>query len=104
MTEREGYGGVMRSKDLAVRSSSDKEPGLASGHVGALVRRPLGDRARSFAQRIVKKASERTVMVCSQCELTGGPFSREEAAHLLRIHEQMHHGIAMHRSPLPPAF
>lgn len=94
----------MRSKDLAVRSSSEKGPGQVSGHVGALSRRPLGDRARLLAKRVLKRANARTVMVCSQCELTGGPFSREEAAHLLRIHEQLHHGIAMHRPPLPPAF
>ena len=94
----------MRSKDLAVRSSSEKGPVLVSGQEGAPVRRPLTGRARSIAQRVLKKAGSRTVMVCSQCELTGGPFSREEAAHLLRIHEQLHHGIAMHRSsPLPPA-
>ena len=94
----------MRSKDLAVRSDSEKGPDETSGQVGALSRRPLGDRARSFAQRVLKKTTARTVMVCSQCELTGGPFSREEAAHLLKIHEQLHHGIAMHRStPLPPA-
>ncbi|GAB6900274.1 hypothetical protein [Kineosporia succinea] len=93
----------MRSKDLAVHSDSEKKPVLVTGPVGAGSRRPLGDRARSFAQRVLKKGSARTVMVCSQCELTGGPFSREEAAHLLRIHEQLHHGIAMHRPPLPPA-
>ncbi|GAB3268843.1 hypothetical protein [Kineosporia babensis] len=95
----------MRSKDLAVRSSSEKRPGQAPGSDGALVRRPLGEVARSFALRFLGKAGAHTVMVCSQCELTGGPFTREEAAHLLRIHEQLHHGIAMHRSsPLPPAF
>ncbi len=93
----------MRSKDLAVRSSSEKKPGSPSGSVDALPRRPLGGRARSLAQRVLKRANARTVMVCSQCELTGGPFSREEAAHLLRIHEQLHHGIAQQRSPLPPA-
>jgi hypothetical protein len=95
----------MRSKELAVQDSSEKKPDHASGQVGAMARRPLGHRARSFAQRVLRKTTARTVMVCSQCELTGGPFSREEAAHLLRIHEQLHHGIAMHRSsPLPPAF
>lgn len=93
----------MSSKDLAVRSGSEKKPGHSPGPAGAVSRRPLGVRARTFAQRVLKRTTSRTVMVCSQCELTGGPFSREEAAHLLRIHEQMQHGIAMHRPPLPPA-
>jgi len=93
----------MRSKDLAARSSSEKKPGHPAGSVGVLPRRPLGNRARLLAQRVLKKAGARTVMVCSYCELRGGPFSREEAAHLLSIHEQLHHGIALHRTPLPPA-
>lgn len=42
-------------------------------------------------------------MICKSCELTGGPFTAAEAAHLLAIHEQMHHGVvSMHRPTLPP--
>jgi hypothetical protein len=43
-------------------------------------------------------------MVCPSCELTGGPFAPGEAALLLAVHEQMHHGgVSMHRPSLPPA-
>ena len=42
-------------------------------------------------------------MICELCELTGGPFAAGEAAHLLEIHQQLHHGaIARHRPALPP--
>jgi hypothetical protein len=45
----------------------------------------------------------RTVMICDQCELTGGPFAPGEAAQLLEIHLQLHHGsVSRHRSALPP--
>jgi hypothetical protein len=42
-------------------------------------------------------------MICSSCELVGGPFGADEAALLLKVHEQLHHGdLSMHRAPLPP--
>ena len=45
----------------------------------------------------------RSVMICESCELTGGPFAPGEAAHLLEIHQQLHHGaVFRHRSSLPP--
>ena len=43
-------------------------------------------------------------MICQSCELTGGPFAPGEAALLLSVHEQLHHGgVSQHRPPLPPA-
>jgi hypothetical protein len=43
-------------------------------------------------------------MICQSCELTGGPFAPGEAALLLAVHEQLHHGgVSLHRPPLPPA-
>jgi hypothetical protein len=41
-------------------------------------------------------------MICQSCEMTGGPFSPAEAALLLSVHEQLHHGVAPHRPNLPP--
>ena len=53
---------------------------------------------------VLRRSSGRTVMICSSCELVGGPFGAEEAALLLKVHDQLHHGgLALHRAPLPPA-
>jgi hypothetical protein len=52
---------------------------------------------------VFRRSAGRTVMICSSCELVGGPFVAEEAAFLLKVHEQLHHGgLAFHRAPLPP--
>jgi hypothetical protein len=74
--------------------------------------RPRTGRSRSTAKRTRSLLSvmlrrpalqARTVMICQSCELTGGPFAAGEAAHLLAVHEQMHHGaVSLHRPPLPP--
>ena len=33
-------------------------------------------------------------LICPVCELSGGPFSPEEAAYLIGIHRDLHHGIS----------
>lgn len=40
----------------------------------------------------VSQTSALAVMTCRSCELTGGPFSQAEAAHLVEIHDRLHHG------------
>ena len=62
-------------------------------------------RARNLLSAVLRRPGRpaRTVMICQSCELTGGPFSPAEAALLLSVHEQMHHGVAQHRPHLPPA-
>ena len=72
-----------------ITTNHDK-PGRVRGLLGVVLRRP--------------KRSARTVMVCESCEMTGGPFAPGEAALLLAVHEQLHHGgVSLHRPPLPPA-
>jgi hypothetical protein len=64
------------------------------------------NRSQGILQAVLgrRKARAKTVMVCPSCELTGGPFAPGEAALLLAVHEQMHHGgVSMHRPSLPPA-
>jgi hypothetical protein len=66
----------------------------------------IGGRSRRFLRGLVRKplSRARTVMFCDLCELTGGPFAPGEAAHLLEIHVQLHHGgVSRHRSALPPS-
>jgi hypothetical protein len=63
-------------------------------------------RARSLLTAVLRrpKLQGRTTMICQSCEMTGGPFAPGEAALLLAVHEQLHHGgVSMHRPPLPPA-
>jgi hypothetical protein len=31
-------------------------------------------------------------LICPVCELSGGPFEPEEAAHLIGLHNDLHHG------------
>ena len=65
----------------------------------------IGTRSRKFLWGVLRKpiSRSRTVMICELCELTGGPFAPGEAAHLLEIHVQLHHGgVSRHRSALPP--
>ncbi len=63
-------------------------------------------RARALLRGVLKNPTSpaKTVMFCQLCELTGGPFNPSEAALLLKVHEQLHHGgVSLHRPPLPPA-
>jgi hypothetical protein len=64
-------------------------------------------RARSLLTAVLRKPkmlTSRTTMICQSCEMTGGPFAPGEAALLLAVHEQLHHGgVSLHRPPLPPA-
>ena len=63
-------------------------------------------RARSLLTAVLRRPrlQGRTTMICQSCEMTGGPFAPGEAALLLAVHEQLHHGgVSMHRPPLPPA-
>ena len=63
-------------------------------------------RARGLLSVVLRKSrlQARTTMICQSCELTGGPFAPGEAALLLSVHEQLHHGgVSQHRPPLPPA-
>jgi hypothetical protein len=96
---------VKTPKDLAARSTrkGSVRPPL-SGPAGRRSRsRILGIRARSIVRMVFRRSSGRTVMICSSCELVGGPFGADEAALLLKVHEQLHHGdLSMHRAPLPP--
>jgi hypothetical protein len=65
----------------------------------------MASRARTLLFGVLKNPTSpaRTVMICQSCELTGGPFSPREAALLLSVHEQLHHGgVSLHRPPLPP--
>jgi hypothetical protein len=64
------------------------------------------NRVRSLLSAVLRKPKlqARTVMICQSCEMTGGPFAPGEAALLLAVHDQLHHGgVALHRPPLPPA-
>lgn len=79
--------------------SSRRAPGLKRG---ARSRKP--NRARSLLSVMLRRSRAKTVMICQSCEMTGGPFAPGEAALLLAVHEQLHHGgVSMHRPPLPPA-
>jgi hypothetical protein len=31
-------------------------------------------------------------LICAECDLTGGPFEPAEAAHLVTLHDELHHG------------
>ena len=67
-----------------------RKPGRASSLLSTVLRRP--------------RLQAKTVMICQYCELTGGPFAPGEAALLLAVHEQLHHGgVSLHRPSLPPA-
>ncbi len=67
-----------------------QKPSRVSNLLSVLLRRP--------------KSQVKTVMICESCEMTGGPFAPGEAALLLAVHEQLHHGgVSLHRPPLPPA-
>lgn len=48
-------------------------------------------------------AGRRQVVICEECELSGGPFVPAEAEHLRATHAALHHGQPMphQRSPLP---
>jgi len=37
-------------------------------------------------------ASGRTV-ICTACQLEGGPFDEAEATHFVALHEELHHGV-----------
>lgn len=83
--------------------------GPAGGRLPARLKRPSrvrkAGRARAFIIGVLKKPvlQPDTVMICESCELTGGPFAPGEAAHLLAVHQQLHHGaVSLHRPPLPP--
>jgi hypothetical protein len=63
------------------------------------------NRTRSLLSAVLRRPGQqgKTVMICQSCELTGGPFAPREAALLLAVHEQLHHGgVSLHRPPLPP--
>lgn len=78
----------IRVPRLKSRTRSRK-PNRARGLLSVVLRRP--------------RLPGRTVMICQSCEMTGGPFAPGEAALLLAVHEQLHHGgLSMHRPPLPP--
>jgi hypothetical protein len=67
-----------------------RKPSRASGLLSAVLRKP--------------RSQAKTVMICQYCEMTGGPFAPGEAALLLAVHEQLHHGgVSLHRPSLPPA-
>lgn len=38
----------------------------------------------------------RAVMVCAECELTGGPFGLDEARYLAALHDRLQHGGNAH--------
>ena len=85
-------------------------PGCRAGvgslsYLGLMTTVQRGRRSRSSLWSVLRRPTSRsrTVMICELCELTGGPFAAGEAAHLLEIHQQLHHGaIARHRPALPP--
>ena len=80
---------VRRAPRLKLRGRSGK-PSRAGGLLSAVLRR--------------SGVPAKTVMICQSCEMTGGPFAPGEAALLLAVHEQLHHGgVSLHRPPLPPA-
>ena len=38
-------------------------------------------------------AAALTLMFCAICDLVGGPFPPQEAAHLHAVHDRLHHGV-----------
>lgn len=80
--------------------SSGRGPGL---NPRAWSRKPK--RSRTLLSALSRPRSQaKTVMICERCEMTGGPFAPGEAALLLAVHEQLHHGgVSLHRPSLPPA-
>ena len=97
MTTNDGTVSGQGGSDTASR----RAPGLKSR-----VRSRTPNRARNLLSAVLRRprVQFKTVMICDVCEMTGGPFAPEEAAHLLAVHDQLHHGgVAMHRPPLPPA-
>jgi hypothetical protein len=90
----EGKGGASSASDRAPRSMVRARPRKAK-------------RVRSLLSAVLRRPSlqGRTTMICQSCEMTGGPFAPGEAALLLAVHEQLHHGgVSLHlRPPLPPA-
>jgi hypothetical protein len=81
---------VMTKNSDLVAGMKPRKPSRTSSLISAVLRRP--------------KSQAKTVMICQSCEMTGGPFAPGEAALLLAVHEQLHHGgLSLHRPPLPPA-
>ena len=52
----------------------------------------------SRTDRLRRERRDRTV-ICITCGLTGGPFEPAEAAFLIALHDELHHGL---RRPAPP--
>lgn len=96
MTTNSGTVAGEGGPDIASRRVPGRQPNVRS-------RKP--SRARSLLSTVLKRSrpQAKTVMVCDLCEMTGGPFAPDEAALLLTVHNQLHHGgVSMHRPPLPP--
>ena len=43
----------------------------------------------------------RLTVICESCELSGGPFPPDEAAHLRALHDSLHHGQPIPQPPVP---
>jgi hypothetical protein len=53
--------------------------------------------------RLRRRESRERTLICAACRLTGGPFEPAEAAFLIALHDDLHHGLrrpaAGHLSP-----
>jgi hypothetical protein len=100
-----GAWGGQRWHHRAVALRDDRERRTRGARVRpALPARPALLRrvrpGRPLLRRV--RPGRRTLMVCESCELTGGPFSAAEAAALLWVHKQLHHGLFQpHGTALP---
>jgi hypothetical protein len=91
---------------IASRNGTNGVGGKSMSRLNLRARSRTSNRVRSLLSVVLRRPNSqaRTLMSCQYCELTGGPFAPGEAALLLTVHEQLHHGgLSMHRPVLPPA-
>jgi hypothetical protein len=73
------------------------------GHTPSRLAQRFDAFLNAVSDRLRRPQPRERTLICAACRLTGGPFDAAEAAFLVALHDELHHGLrrpaAGHLSP-----